>query len=121
MKREVEAYRTTLDLGTIFNDKTSLTQVIDALSSIYNYLFDYTNSISDEGVVNCRFKTNFSGFDDNEDVEIIFYRMETDEEYDKRLRFEQKNKYELEKKRLRKEKKERTEYERLKKKFGYEK
>ena len=118
MKKEVEAYRTTLDLDIIFDGKTSITQVIDTLLNTYNDRFDYTSNIMGVEVVNCRFETNYYGYDGGMEVEIIFYRMETDQEYDKRLSLEQKQKDLFKKKRLNKEEKERAEYERLKKKFG---
>ena len=118
MKKEVEAYRTTLDIDIIFDGKTSLSQVVEALSNTYNGLFDYTSNISNVGVVNCRFETKSSGYDGAVDVELIFYRMESDEEYNKRVLIEKEKEAKFEKKRLDKEKKERDEYERLKKKFG---
>ena len=118
MKKEVEANRSTLDLDIIFDDKTSLTQVIDTLSNIYNDRFDYTSNIMGVEVVNCRFETNYHGYEGGMEVELIFYRMETDKEYDKRLLLDKKKRDALKKKRLDKEKRERAQYERLKKIFG---
>ena len=118
MKKEVEAYRTTIELEDIFDGKNNVDEVIEALLKTYNELLDYTSNIMGVRVVRYNFETNYPGHGGSLEVLLVFYRMETDEEYDERLRFEQKNKYTLEKKRLAKEKKERAEYERLKKKFG---
>lgn len=52
------------------------------------------------------------------DVNLDFWREETDKEYEKRIQKEAKDKQTMKEKALEKEQKERHEYERLKKKYG---
>ena len=51
-------------------------------------------------------------------ISVDFLRLETDEEYDKRINKQKKEKELKEKEKLRREEKDRKEYERLKEKFG---
>ena len=113
MKKEIVGYHTEIDLESIFDDKSSLEQVIESLSNKHTELFDHACTNMGAEITGYKFKTAYDC-----SVHIEFYRMETDKEYDKRLRIEKNTLRDaLRKKRL-KEKKERAEYERLKKKFG---
>ena len=116
MKKEVEARRTIIDLYNIFHNKLDIDEVTNALVNEYRKLFYIVNHECGVEVSSCKFQV-YAGYGTDQ-IELMFYRMETDEEYDKRISREKKKKDVLEKKRLDKEKKERAEYERLKKKFG---
>ena len=120
MKKEVEAFRIIFDIDPLFNNNSSLNEIIESLNSRYMGYFNYAEAAVGHALTSHKFQTIYGcgGAFDLIDVILVFYRMETDEEYNERLVMEEVRKDTLEKKRLDKEKKERAEYERLKKKFG---
>jgi hypothetical protein len=81
-------------------------------------LMEHINSIkSQKNFIVERINFETTWYNDATDIVMLFYRYETDKEYENRLEREKNHQNKVKQKKLIKEQKEKQQYERLKKKF----
>jgi hypothetical protein len=111
----------------MMNERKEVTETIESCVSLYDILDgltpdrviqkmeEYKQRYQDRKI---SFGVQSYGYDGGVEVVILETRPETDREYNKRIKAEQKEEERMKAAKAKSEEKERKEYERLKKKFG---
>lgn len=83
------------------------------LHNLYNIIQKWISSYGEDAYID----KDYYGYDGGYDLQLYFKRIETDKEYNKRLKDEERKKKKEQDAKLKKEEREKREFERLKKKF----
>lgn len=98
------------NIDNVFNGKKDLNSLIIALKILRD---DFETEYQ-----NVSIEREYYGHDGGNEINLVGYTLETDQEFEKRISAERKKQEAEEKKRLSKEERERKELERLKQKYG---